>query len=332
MIANALSACYGAAATWRRRWYASDATRTKALARPVISVGNLRAGGSGKTPLVAHLAASLVARGERPAILSRGYGRRDVRDGVTVVSDGHSVLAGLDRAGDEPLMLARSVPGACVVVGADRYLAGVLAEAQLGASLHILDDGFQHVRLRRTVDLLLVDPRDLEERVIPAGHLREPLANARLASAVVVVTDDDDVMHDVGRRLSAANTFRVSRVMHAPRTFDGNASETSGHAVALAGIAKPDQFFAGVRSLGIDIASTMVFRDHHRFTRADVARIINQARRVEATAIVTTAKDAVRLEPFAPLPIELRVVPLDVTVHPQDEFETWLLSRLGARA
>jgi tetraacyldisaccharide 4'-kinase len=133
-----LSAAYGAAAAWRRAWYARDPARQRWLARPVVSVGNLRVGGSGKTPVVEYIARLLLERGERPAILTRGYGRRIARDGVTVVSDGTRVLAELDEAGDEPLMLARALPGVIVLVGVDRYLSGRLAERRLGATVHLL--------------------------------------------------------------------------------------------------------------------------------------------------------------------------------------------------
>src|SRR5205085_10887183 len=152
---------YGAAAAWRRAWYTAEPRRRRRLDRPVISVGNLRVGGSGKTPIVAYIARLLSAAGERPAILTRGYARRVARDGVTIVSDGTRVVADLDSAGDEPLMLAQGLPAVPVLVGADRYLSGRLAERRLGATVHLLDDGFQHLELAREVDLLLVSEDDL---------------------------------------------------------------------------------------------------------------------------------------------------------------------------
>ena len=127
-----VGAMYGAAAAWRRRWYGADSTRRRRLAQPVVSVGNLRVGGSGKTPIAEYIARLLRAEGHRPAILTRGYARRVVSDGVTVVSDGTTVLATLDTAGDEPIMLARALPGVGVFVGADRYLSGCLAERRFG--------------------------------------------------------------------------------------------------------------------------------------------------------------------------------------------------------
>jgi tetraacyldisaccharide 4'-kinase len=199
LIVNLLSSLYGAAASWRREWYARDPARVRRLSRPVISVGNLSVGGSGKTPIVAWLARRLLDLGERPAILSRGYGRRDAADGVTVVSDGVEIRAALRAAGDEPLMLARHLPGVPVVVAADRFLAGLLAERELGATLHVLDDGFQHVKLWRDLDLLLVQEADLSDRVLPAGRLREPLRNASRADALLVPAADPDVPHRIAQ-------------------------------------------------------------------------------------------------------------------------------------
>ena len=149
MILKAAASVYGAAASWRRRWYAREPARVRRLARPVVSVGNLSVGGSGKTPVVAHLARVLQQAGERPAILTRGYGRRRPSEGVTIVSDGTRVRAGLDVSGDEPLMLAEMLTDVPVLVGADRFLSGQLAEQELGATVHLLDDGFQRSEERR---------------------------------------------------------------------------------------------------------------------------------------------------------------------------------------
>lgn len=147
---------YALGARVRRRTLSrSDAQRR--LDWPVVSVGNLSVGGSGKTPLVAYIARLLEDAGERPAILSRGYARTRPEDGVTVVSDGIRLRADIERAGDEPLMLSRALPRVPVLVSADCYLAGRLAELRLGATVHLLDDGFQHMVLARTVNLLVLD-------------------------------------------------------------------------------------------------------------------------------------------------------------------------------
>ena len=151
-----------------------------------LSVGNLAFGGRGKTPLVAMLARHFLAKGERPAILSRGYARRRPDAGAVIVSDGRHLLADLDRAGDEPLMLARSVPGAIVVVCDVRAIAAALARQALGATVLILDDGFQHRAVARDIDLVVVTPEDLTGRRAPFGRLREPVSALARAHAVIV--------------------------------------------------------------------------------------------------------------------------------------------------
>src|SRR6188768_3623822 len=151
-----LSDIYAAIVRRRRERYARRADLRRRLRRPVISVGNLAVGGRGKTPMVAAIARELLAMGERPAILTRGYARTRTEDGVVVVRDPDGIRADLARAGDEPLMLARCLPGASVLVCTDRYLAGRLAEHQFGASVHILDDGFQHLQLDRDIDIVMV--------------------------------------------------------------------------------------------------------------------------------------------------------------------------------
>src|SRR4029079_6954208 len=156
-----LSQIAGAVALARRRYYTDRPDSRRRLTKPVISVGNLTVGGSGKTPLVAYLAARLLERGWHPSILSRGYGRAYVADGVVVVSDGRTVLADLARSGDEHLMLARQLPGVAVLVSPNRHLAGRLAEARFGCDVHLLDDGFQHFVLERDIDLLVVGPDDV---------------------------------------------------------------------------------------------------------------------------------------------------------------------------
>src|SRR5581483_8692821 len=258
---------------------------------------NLRVGGSGKTPVVASLARLLLERGHRPSILSRGYARRVAADGVTIVSDGRSLRAELAHAGDEPLMLARALSGVPVLVSPDRYAAGLLAERRFDVSIHLLDDGFQHFQLARTVDLVLVDEEDPADRLLPAGRLREPISTASTADALLV-TGDAAAVDRVAHGLAAKTAFRVARTLGAPRTISGNRSSLARGArvFAVAGVARPDRFFSDLAAAGWEIAGSLEFGDHHRFTPGDVARIAAMAAAVSAVAIVTTEKDAVRLE------------------------------------
>jgi tetraacyldisaccharide 4'-kinase len=205
---SVLSAVYGRVARLRRSWYQQRPHARRQLDRPVISVGNLVVGGSGKTPVVEALARMLLAMGERPAILSRGYARKRSDEGVVVVSDPDRVLEPVERSGDEPQMLARALPGTPVLVSADRYLAGRLAEQRFASTILILDDGFQHLQLARTIDVLLVSPDDLDERVLPSGRLREELGAARVADALLVSGTSDDTSR-VSSALGVATAFRL---------------------------------------------------------------------------------------------------------------------------
>src|SRR5204862_6258818 len=276
-LIRALSAMYGTATAWRRHYYATAPARQRRLTRPVVSVGNLRVGGSGKTPIAEYVARLLLNEGHRPAILTRGYARRIAADGVTVVSDGCTVMATLDRAGDEPLMLARSLPGVGGFVGADRYLCGCLAERRFGATVHILDDGFQHLQLARDVDLLLAPEEDLTDRPLPAGRLRERLQAARAADAVLVTAGYDSAADRVGRALGVDTVYRVTRTIGAPREIAGARESVvvppASRVFVVTGIARPDRFVADVVAAGWEVTGLLTFRDHHRFDARDVGRI-----------------------------------------------------------
>lgn len=333
---SALSGLYGRIAQLRRAWYDRRPDRRRRLAQPVISVGNLVVGGSGKTPAVAALARLLRAAGERPAILSRGYGRRQGSDGVVVVSDGRGVLVDTPASGDEPQMLARGLPGVPVVVSSDRYLAGVLAERRFGCTVHLLDDGFQHLALARDVDLLMMARADLAERVLPSGRLREPLDAARAADAVLVTGGEEDAAA-VGAALRHATVFRVVPRWQAPRLvapYGGPLPPGGGRrVVAVAGIARPERFFAALRAEGWDVAQEVAFRDHYWFTPRDIESIRRTAVEKGADLIMTTEKDAVRLPQDRPPRLDrpaFACLPLELAVEPADPFAAWLAERLAA--
>jgi len=332
-LIRTLSAVYSAAAAWRRAWYARVPERRRRLARPVVSVGNLRIGGSGKTPVVEYVARLLAANGERPAILTRGYARTEALDGVTVVSDGERVRAPLGAAGDEPLMLARSLPGIAVLVGADRYLSGCLAERRFGATVHVLDDGFQHVQLARDVDLLLAAEEDLQDRPLPAGRLREGLTAAKAADAALVTAGYDAAAERVGRGMGIATVFRVTRAIGAPRmvaTGDSVVVPPGARVFVVAGIARPERFIADVAAAGWQIAGELLFRDHHPFDDRDVRRIGEAARTAASAIVLTTEKDAVRLGACDLTGMPIASVPLVLGIEPADRFQTWLLDRIRA--
>lgn len=335
MIVQALSAVYGAAASWRRRWYGQHPARVRTLNRPVISVGNLGVGGTGKTPAVAVIARCLIERGERPSILSRGYARRRAARGVTVVSDGRRVLADLPSAGDEPLLLARLVEGTPVLVCPDRYQAGRQAEDRFGVTVHLLDDGFQHLQLARDVDLLMLDERDLSDRVLPGGRLREPLSSAAAADAVILVSGAGTAgdVSDVARTLGVEHGFRMTRRIGAPRLIApadraGEPVEPGTPVFALAGIARPERFFSDLRAAGWTVTGVRAFRDHHPFSGNDLERVAAEARASGAAAILTTGKDAVRLRALDLPAVALAEVPLTAAIEPAPAFADWLLARV----
>lgn len=347
-----LSTLYGAIAAQRRRHYARHREARRRLARPVVSVGALAAGGRGKTPATAFVAGLLRNAGERPAILSRGYGRRTVADGVVVVRTADRILADTDLAGDEPRMLAEQLDVAVLVAG-DRYLAGHLAETAFGATVHVLDDGYQHLRLERDVDLLLIDPDDPDRPTLPFGPLRERPEAARHADALIVDTVDDATAAEAAARLGAGTWFRLVRSMGAPRPIDAGAGDRTdpgdasrgtateaGQALprpgdrvlVAAGIAGPERFASALGDAGYDVAGVVAFRDHHRFTRGSLRRIARRAAETGVDRVLTTEKDAVRLAPLAPFPVPLAAVPLVASVEPREAFRAWLLERVAAAA
>lgn len=331
------SLLYAAAARTRRGWYAARPDRRRRLGRPVISVGNIAVGGSGKTPAVAHIAKLLADAGERPAILTRGYARALPSDGVTVVSDGRRMLADLDRAGDEPLMLARQLPSVPVLVSADRYLAGLLAERRLGCTVHLLDDGFQHFELERDIDLVLVAAEELEAPVtLPAGRLREPVDVLRKASALILAGGDDEQAEAIRVAVGVPAVFRCRRHVERPRLVEPAGRVVSPAAgtrvLALAGLARPERFFADLAGAGWTVAAQLTFADHHRYTAADIARIVSEMRAARAVMVVTTEKDLVRLLPLRPLPVPVAWTPMHVTIEPAAEFERWLAGQLLLRS
>ncbi len=284
-------------------------------------------GGRGKTPAAGYIAALLRDAGERPAILSRGYSRRAAADEPVIVSDGEHIFADVDRAGDEPLLLARKVPGALVVVCAQRALAGAVAEASLGATVHVLDDGFQHRALARNVDIVLVRPEDAVDRRLPFGSLRESVAALARADAVVVDGEEDARVSAV--IAAQVPIFKLSRSIGEPVPLEaGHDVDVSRGVVAVAGIAEPARFVRSLEGRGIRVAYVIGYRDHHRYTAGDVAHIARAVEQWGAGGVLTTEKDAIRLLPLRPLRVAIGAVPLEITIEPRDVFRRWLLSRI----
>lgn len=323
---------YTAAHRLRWRFYRG---RQRRLPRPVVSVGNLHWGGAGKTPLVAALAAHLRDRGLRVAVLSRGYARRG--RGVGVVStwrDGP--LLPPRRAGDEPVLLAGQLPGVAVVVGAERYRAGLVALSRLepAPELFVLDDGFSHLALARDLDLLAFPAADPlgGGRLPPTGRLREPLAASARADAALVTGFGiaAAAVRRLAEALAAAGftgaTFAAPTCAEAPRLAGGGRLQPGSRVFLVSGIARPGSFRAAVAAAGLEVAGNLTFPDHHPYPESSLRRIADGFRSSGARAVLTTAKDRVKLLGRLDLPL----AELPIRARPEEGFWNWLDGRLRA--
>jgi len=296
---SALAALYALGARAHRGAYRVGLRSARRLPCRVVSIGSLAAGGAGKTPLTAWLAAALHAKGRRVAIASRGYGR--LGGAVEVVSDGDTLLCDAARAGDEPLLLAAEAPGVPVVVGRDRGEAGLLAVERFGVELLLLDDGFQHHRLARDLDVVALDAAQGlgNGAVLPRGPLREP-ADALAAAHAIVVLDGSLSPADEARVAALAPRalrFAARRTPQSVRRLGGEGTAPPealrGRELGLlAGIARPAGFRRTIEALGARVVAERTFPDHHAFSAPDLAGLAR-----EAPAWIATEKDAVKLQP-----------------------------------
>jgi tetraacyldisaccharide 4'-kinase len=290
-----LTSLYGLALGIRRRFFHWGWLKQYRLENPVISVGSVSAGGAGKTPVVLMLARVLRHRGYNVRILSRGYKRSSSKVARVEPFD--------DAAwhGDEPVLLAQR-SGVPVYVGADRYEAGVMAEqAEPSANLivHLLDDGFQHRRLERDVDIVLLTQADVEDTLLPAGNLREPLAAVAKADVVVLREEEADSLRSVVGGLSAGKTPPAIWVVRRSLSLgEGGGVALPSRPFAFCGIARPESFTKMLAAHGYEPMDMMIFPDHHAYHGGDVHRLLERARLVEANGFVTTEKDAVKLTPI----------------------------------
>jgi tetraacyldisaccharide 4'-kinase len=302
-----------------REWlYAHGVLRCRALGVPVVSVGNLTVGGTGKTPAVELAVRTLMDLGHRPAVLSRGYGRRG--GGIQVVADGISILLDADEGGDEPFLLARRLPGVPVVVGAHRYAAGRRAVERFGASVIVLDDGFQHRTLAKDLEIVMARARTPwgNGRLLPGGPLREPLTALARAHLVVVTgaRAPDDVAEVAAAARVHAPRVPILAARHVPTgCWDaGNMRPLGPDALrglklfAFAGIGAPDGFRQTLADAGALEAGFARFADHHRYTRDELATLERRAQAASAVGLVTTEKDWVRLRRLPSCGIPLYVL------------------------
>lgn len=334
-MSRPLSGLYGRALTWRAQLYASGRLASEALPRPCVSVGNLTLGGTGKTPFVEFLARRLRFEGRRPAILSRGYGRRT--RGLVVVSAGDGPIVSSDEGGDEPVALARALSGVLVIV-AERRAEAARRAAELGADVLVLDDGFQHLAVKRDVDLLLLDARDPfgGGGFPPRGRLREPIAALRRADAIIFTRVNRGAppraaLDEIARLHPRAPLYHARLRAGSVRDESGASIEPAllrtRRGLAVSGIADGRDFAATLQELGLAPEETLEFRDHQRYGPRQLARIREAAARTGASWVLTTEKDAVKLSGQSGLP--LLTVRLSVEVEEPDFFP-FLTSRLAA--
>lgn len=292
---NPLATAFGVGVRVRNALYDRGTLPARRLQGPVISVGNLSVGGSGKTPFVLLLGDLLKARGLKFDILSRGYGRRT--RGVATVEPGGNAA----DYGDEPILMARrlEVP---VIVGEDRFEAGKYAEREFGTQLHLLDDGFQHRSLWRDFDIVLVTPDDARDRLMPAGRLREPLRSLKRADAVVLTGGAAPEAFPLDGKM----VWRVRRGI-LPKNV-------SPQPVVFCGIARPQNFVLQLRTAGIEPAAEAFFPDHHAYSENDIRALLKLREQSEGSGFVTTEKDAINLGGYFSALEPLAVVPVTMTL------------------
>jgi tetraacyldisaccharide 4'-kinase len=304
---NPFSAIFGAGVALRNALYDHRVLKTRKLTRPVVSVGNLSVGGAGKTPLVIALGQLLKDRNIGFDVLSRGYGRGTL-DTAVVDPEGSAV-----EFGDEPLLIARKlqVP---VIVGADRYQAGLLAEEKFSSQLHLLDDGFQHRRLHRDFDILILRAEDFRDTLLPIGRLREPVLSWRRADALAPL--------DPG-------TFTTRPIWAARRHITVPTRE--GRTIAFCGIARPKQFFDEVRAAGVKVADSVSFPDHHHYQERDAGRLLRLKESAGADGFITTEKDLINLGALQDRLQPLWVARLDIVFAEPEAALKMLLTTLQTR-
>jgi len=309
---NPLSAIYGGVVQTRNAFYDRGILPARRLQGAVISVGNLSAGGSGKTPFVILLGGLLKERGIKFDVLSRGYGRRST--GVRLVDP-----AGLPREfGDEPLLIARKLP-VPVIVGEDRFEAGRFAESKFGPHLHLLDDGFQHRALARDFDIVLLTPQDANDRLLPMGRLRETLRSLRRADAVVLTSGASVESFPVDGKIIWRLRRGIMPLNVPPRP------------VVFCGIARPQNFVLQLRTANIDPVAEAFYRDHHAYREKDIRELLALKQRSEAGGFVTTEKDAVNLGGYLSALAPLAVVPVKMELSDSANVLDTILHKIDKR-
>lgn len=344
-LLKGVSYLYLAIISSRIRLYGSNLIRRHRIGCPVVSIGNLTVGGTGKTPVVEKLARDLAARGRKVAILSRGYKsvRRKGATGdlpkVRVVSEGGAILLDSKTAGDEPFMLAKNLRGVAVVVDKDRVRCGRHAVSELGCNLLLLDDGLQYIRLHRRFDLVLIDKEAPfgNEHLLPRGTLREPPEQLRRATHILITKCDGSDLSELHARIRRYNrTAPIIECRHRPVELqDFSSGETLPlsslqglRAGSLSSIASPESFERGLRRLGVSLELTQSYADHHRYSKREMDRFIKRCARRDVSCILTTEKDAVRMPRLLNQDLPIRYLRIEIEILRGEEHWNRMLEHL----
>jgi len=331
-----LSLLYGAVTRTRLSLYRRGTFQTTKLDRPVISIGNITTGGTGKTPLVEYVARMIASTGKKVCILTRGYGQKDPHLQV-IVSDGYGVLASPSEAGDEPYLLATKLAGqAAVISSADRIAAGQEAIKDFGTEAFVLDDGFQHLRIARDLNIACIDATNPwgGGRLLPYGRLRESAEGLSRADCVVLTRCDqvesvaalrEQVSELIeGRPIfeSRMRPLRVVSLKNGPETI-----AVPGRVGGFCAVGNPGSFFKNLRGLGYEIALERAFTDHHAYSQGDVDTLHQLAKETGAIALITTAKDAVKLKGLS-FALPCYVLEIEININEGNAFQKLVLDRI----
>ena len=322
-----LSFLYKQSVILRNRAYHKGLLRARKLSIPVISIGNLTVGGTGKTPTTIYLARLLQSMGKRVGVLSRGY-RGAASGAANVVSDGVKVRLGPGEAGDEPFLIAEKLPGIVVLTGKDRGLAGEYAQKNFSIDVALLDDGFQHIKLKRDLDILLLDGRNPlgNGYLLPRGNLREPPESIRRAH-LVLVTHADKNYEEIKEII---HTFNLNAPIffadYIPVGFEHLTSQEKlsldflhGKTVnALAGVARPEYFVSLLSQMGAEVKETLFFPDHHFYHPRELTKIDRNS------IFVTTEKDAVKLKSLSLPECDILVLKIELKIENDEKFQDFL--------
>ncbi len=341
IIASILSFFYFFIINFRNWLYDHKILKEATLPCPVISVGNITVGGTGKTPCVIMLAQMLQENGFKPAVISRGYGGRNINP-ANIVSDGHKILLDSEIAGDEPSVIARVLKGIPVITGTKRIVAGQTAIDQFGVNVLICDDAMQHRQIFRDINLVLLDSQNLQgsNHILPLGRLREPLKEIGRASAVVFTrANEAQQTNNKIEKLIQTENITVFRSIHKPKDIimgDYSAqrlvSILAGKKVcAFCGIANPNSFKKALLSAGAQVLSFDIFPDHHRYSKSELEKIKDRFIDCRADFLISTQKDGARLQKFPEFLKIIYMLSVGLEIIPSAEpFKKFILAQLAA--